>query len=76
MSPDDIALDFMSESEIAEIIATEDIFQVDLSNIDDLLEDVASDSDYEQQLDSPCWRVLKQVRFLLWALVSEIQTLI
>jgi len=47
MSPDDIALDFMSEQEIAEIIATEDIFQVDLSNIDDLLEDVASDSDYE-----------------------------
>jgi len=47
MSPDDIALDFMTESEIAEIIATEDLFQVDLSNVDDLLEDVASDSDYE-----------------------------
>jgi hypothetical protein len=47
MSPDDIALDFMTESEIAEIMATEDIFQVDMSNIDDLLEDVASDSDYE-----------------------------
>jgi hypothetical protein len=47
MTPDDIALDFMTESEIAEIIATEDIFQVDLSNIDDLLDDVASDSDYE-----------------------------
>jgi len=47
MSPDDIALDFMTETEIAEIIATEDIFQVDLSNIDDLLEDVATDSDYE-----------------------------
>ena len=47
MSGDDIAFDFMTEHEIAEIIATEDIFQVDLSNIDDLLEDVASDSDYE-----------------------------
>jgi hypothetical protein len=47
VSGDDIAFDFMTEHEIAEIIATEDIFQVDLSNIDDLLEDVASDSDYE-----------------------------
>ena len=47
MSGDDIALDFMTEQEIAEIMATEDIFQVDMSNIDDLLEDVASDSDYE-----------------------------
>ena len=47
MTPDDIALDFMTEHEIAEIMATEDIFQVDMSNIDDLLEDVASDSDYE-----------------------------
>jgi len=47
VSPDDIALDFMTESEIAEIMATEDIFQVDMTNLDDLLEDVASDSDYE-----------------------------
>ena len=47
MSGDDVALDFMTEQEIAEIIATEDIFQVDMSNIDDLLEDVATDSDYE-----------------------------
>jgi hypothetical protein len=47
MTPDDIALDFMTESEIAEIMATEDIFQVDMTNLDDLLEDVASDSDYE-----------------------------
>jgi hypothetical protein len=47
MSPDDIALDFMSEQEIAEIMATEDIFQVDMTNLDDLLEDVATDSDYE-----------------------------
>ena len=58
MTPDDIALDFMTESEIAEIIATEDIFQVDLTRLDDLLEDVASDSDYEQQLDSPRWRII------------------
>ncbi len=47
MSGDDVALDFMTEQEIAEIMATEDIFQVDMSNIDDLLEDVATDSDYE-----------------------------
>ena len=47
MSGDDVALDFMTEQEIAEIMATEDIFQVDMSDIDDLLEDVASDSDYE-----------------------------
>ena len=76
MSPDDIALDFMTETEIAEIIATEDIFQVDLSNIDDLLEDVASDSDYEQQLDSPRWCMLLWVQFPQWARVSENQTLI
>jgi len=47
VSGDDVALDFMTEQEIAEIMATEDIFQVDMSNIDDLLEDVATDSDYE-----------------------------
>jgi hypothetical protein len=47
MTPDDVALDFMTESEIAEIMATEDIFQVDMTNLDDLLEDVATDSDYE-----------------------------
>jgi len=47
MSGDDVAFDFMTEHEIAEIIATEDIFQVDMSDINDLLEDVASDSDYE-----------------------------
>lgn len=75
MSPDDIAFDFMTEQEIAEIIATEDIFQVDLSDIDNLLEDVATDSDYEQQLDSPRWCVLLWVQFPQWALVSEIQTL-
>ena len=47
MSPDDIALDFMSEQEVAEILATEDLFQVDLSQIDEVFEEVASDSDYE-----------------------------
>ena len=47
MSGDDIALDFMSEEEVAEIEATEDLLQVDMSNLDDLLEEVASDSDYE-----------------------------
>lgn len=47
VSGDDIAFDFMTEHEIAEIIATEDIFQVDMTNLDNLLEDVATDSDYE-----------------------------
>jgi hypothetical protein len=47
MTPDDIALDFMTEQEVAEIMATEDIFQVDMTNLDDLFEEVASDSDYE-----------------------------
>ena len=47
MSGDDIAFDFMTEQEIAEILTTEDLLQVDMSNLDDLLEEVASDSDYE-----------------------------
>jgi hypothetical protein len=47
MSPDDIALDFMTEQEVAEIMATEDIFQVDMTDLDNLFEEVASDSDYE-----------------------------
>jgi hypothetical protein len=47
MSGDDIAFDFMTEQEIAEIIATEDLFQIDLSQIDEVFEEVASDSDYE-----------------------------
>lgn len=47
MSGDDIAFDFMTEQEVAEIMATEDIFQVDMSNLDDLLVDVATDSDNE-----------------------------
>ena len=47
MSGDDVAFDFMTEYEIAEIMATEDIFQIDMTNLDSLLEEVASDSDYE-----------------------------
>jgi hypothetical protein len=48
MSGDSIALDFMSEDEIAEILATEGILEVDMSDFnDEYLEDVASDSDYE-----------------------------
>jgi hypothetical protein len=47
MSGDDVAFDFMTEHEIAEIMATEDIFQIDMTNLDGLLEEVASDSDYE-----------------------------
>ena len=48
MSPDDIALDFMTEHEVAEILATEELLEVDMDTFDeDLLEEVASDSDYE-----------------------------
>ena len=48
MSGDNIALDFMSEEEIAEILETEGILEVDMSDFnDEYLEDVASDSDYE-----------------------------
>ena len=47
MSRDDEALDFMTEQEIAEIIEYEELFQIDLSQIDEVFEEVASDSDYE-----------------------------
>jgi hypothetical protein len=48
MSGNDVALDFMSEDEIAEILATEELLEVDMDTFDeDLFEDVASDSDYE-----------------------------
>jgi len=48
MSGDDIALDFMTEHEIAEILATEELLEVDMDTFDeDLLEDVATDSDNE-----------------------------
>ena len=71
MSGDDVAFDFMTEQEVAEILATEQYFhippepidwdaidkadyvlasqnQMDLDSMDnDLLEEVASDSDYE-----------------------------
>lgn len=48
MSPDDIALDFMTEHEVAEILATEELLEVDMDTFnEDLLEDVATDSDYE-----------------------------
>ena len=48
MSKDDEALDFMTENEIAEILATEELLEVDMDTFDeDLLEDVATDSDYE-----------------------------
>ncbi len=48
MSGDDIALDFMSEQEVAEILATEELLEVNMDTFDeDLLESVASDSDYE-----------------------------
>lgn len=48
VSGDDIALDFMTEHEVAEILATEELLEVDMESFDeDLLEDVATDSDYE-----------------------------
>jgi hypothetical protein len=48
MSGDDTSLDFMSEQEVAEILATEELLEVDMDTFDeDLLEEVASDSDYE-----------------------------
>jgi len=49
MNPNDIALDFMSDAEVAEILATEELLEVDMDNFDDELldEDVATDSDYE-----------------------------
>lgn len=48
MSGDDIALDFMSEDEIAEILATEELLEVDMDTFDeydDLLMDAELDSD-------------------------------
>jgi len=48
MSGDNVALDFMTEDEVAEILATEELLEVDMDTFDeDLLEDVATDSDYE-----------------------------
>jgi len=48
MSGDDIALDFMTEHEVAEILATEELLEVDMDTFDeDLLEEVATDSDTE-----------------------------
>ena len=48
MSGDDTALDFMSEQEVAEILATEELLEVDMDTFDeDLLEEVATDSDNE-----------------------------
>jgi hypothetical protein len=48
MSGDDTSLDFMSEQEVAEILATEELLEVNMDTFDeDLLEEVASDSDYE-----------------------------
>jgi len=45
----DIALDFMTEHEVAEILATEELLEIDMESFDenDLCEDVATDSDYE-----------------------------
>ena len=48
MSGDDTALDFMSEQEVAEILATEELLEVDMDTFDeDLFEEVATDSDTE-----------------------------
>jgi hypothetical protein len=49
MSGNDIALDFMCEDEIAEILATEDLLEVEMDTFDendeDLLMDAELDSD-------------------------------
>lgn len=43
-----IAFDFMTEQEVAEILATEELLEVDMESFDeDLTEEVATDSDYE-----------------------------
>ena len=47
MSGDDPVFDFMTEQEVAEILATEELLDVEMDSIDDLLADVATDSDYE-----------------------------
>jgi len=48
VSGDNVALDFMTEDEVAEILATEELLEVDMDTFDeDLLEDVATDSDNE-----------------------------
>ena len=45
---DSIVLDFMTEEEVAEILAAEGILEVDMSDFNEqFLEDVATDSDYE-----------------------------
>jgi hypothetical protein len=49
MSSDDIALDFMSEDEVAEILATEELLEVEMDTFDendeDLLMNAELDSD-------------------------------
>jgi hypothetical protein len=52
MSGDDMALDFMSEDEVAEILATEELLEVDMDTFDeyddedeDLLMNAELDSD-------------------------------
>ena len=48
MSRDDEAFDFMTEHEIAEILATEELLEVDMDTLDDDLDEgVATDSDTE-----------------------------
>ena len=48
MSGNDEVFDFMSEQEVAEILATEELLEVDMDTFDeDLLEGVATDSDTE-----------------------------
>lgn len=47
MNGNDAVFDFMTEQEVAEILATEELLDVEMDSIDDLLADVATDSDYE-----------------------------
>ena len=48
MNGDSVVLDFMTEQEVAEILTTEGILEVDMSDFNsEFIEDVATDSDYE-----------------------------
>jgi hypothetical protein len=47
MSGDDMALDFMSEDEIAEILATEELLEVDMDTFDDEDEDLLTDAELD-----------------------------
>ena len=47
MSGNDIALDFMSEDEVAEILATEDLLEVEMDTFDEDNEDLLTDAELD-----------------------------